>query len=626
MILGRTGSRSAFRIWAVLILALSLSVLSSQSWGACTQNSGRCSYDGYGCSSSYAEIHQVEDKICLGDRRTPSSCYSRCVTLTSTIVADMGGAYCSVDRWYVPYTTCSTQAEADSVRCALNPTAEGCVEEDVPSACEEQYEQCTALKGRWRKIASTATECASTCNTCGTADVAFRNNQIKICCDAGEAPPDSAVQCSMPVNSGTGMTWSVRADRHNEEAYSCGALTTADGEAIIENQERYQRFCEDGERYEEQPPCIEGVNCDSIPGSSSSSEGSSSSSWASEMMVLEGLYGVLDTIRDTLVKRLTPSTEQILTCLQTAGLCPGLGGGGSGDTTIVNVYGDSSALKVDTTLRTQIKPLMQDGLKNDTLTRSAVLGVGDKVDSLIDSSRKYLKRVADSVGAVNKSVENLPGGIAGSLDSAIMEGYNGVDTNGVSYGWLEAGDSLADSILGGSGYVGLNFAADSSMRDSLEALGYVCTDSNCCVGSECIEFDSQQSIEDSLNRMVSRMGDTIRQKNQDFYNDSVTSMFQEVKDSLYAFNPLGIFDSTIMSTLGASIPNSNVCPDHCSTFQVSIPFFFGMQNMTIDWGLCMGRAVFANGNVLSFLRFIIRIIVAVTCITAVMWNATRIRR
>lgn len=614
MILGRTGSRSAFRIWAVLILALSLSVLSSLSWGACVER--QCSYSNrYYCNTYYSVGIATNGQICIMTSETRGCNYS-CV----------GGNYfagqtgCTEPNVY-HYITCDTQAETDSVYCVQNPTAEGCVKEDVPASCEGQYSQCMSLGGVWTKVASTSTQCASECNLCSSSAQTITMNAVnRACCAQNKAPPDSATMCSPPVaGSGWGMSGSIFQNADGE--ISCGELTTSSGEVIAENAALYKRFCIDNDEYEERADSNE---YSSSSGGSSSSE-ESSSSWQNEMDGLAGLYGVLDTIRDTLTKRLTPATEQILTCLQNAGLCPGLGAG-KGDTTIVNVYGDSSALKVDTTLRTQIKPLMQDGLKNDTLTRSAVLGVGEKVDSLIDSSRKYLKRVADSVGAVNKSVENLPGGIAGSLDSAIMEGYNGVDTNGVSYGWLEAGDSLADSILGGSGYAGLNFAADSSMRDSLEALGYVCTDSNCCVGSECIEFDSQQSIEDSLNRMVSRMGDTIRQKNQDFYNDSVTLMFQEVKDSLYAFNPLGIFDSTIMSTLGASIPNSNVCPDHCSTFQVSIPFLFGMQNVTIDWGLCMGRAVFANGNVLSFLRFIIRIIVAVTCITAVMWNATRIRR
>ena len=129
-----------------------------------------------------------------------------------------------------------------------------------------------------------------------------------------------------------------------------------------------------------------------------------------------------------------------------------------------------------------------------------------------------------------------------------------------------------------------------------------------------------------MARYVNRMGDSINQYNKTYLEDSTTSLFQEVKDSLVAFNPLGIFDSTLLSTLGAKIPNSNTCPDHCSKFEVDIPFSFGTRHITIDYGLCLGRAVFANGNILSFLRFIIRLIIAITCISAVMWNASRIRR
>ena len=129
-----------------------------------------------------------------------------------------------------------------------------------------------------------------------------------------------------------------------------------------------------------------------------------------------------------------------------------------------------------------------------------------------------------------------------------------------------------------------------------------------------------------MARFVAAYGDTLRQKNSEFLADSVDGMFQAVKDSLKVWNPVGIFDSTVLSTLGMKIPNTNTCPEHCSKFEVDIPFMFGTQHFTIDYGLCLGRAAFANGNVLSFLRFIIRIVVAFTCISAVMWNAARVKR
>lgn len=626
-------------------LFLALLLLCTHSWGACVTMGYALTNQSNGCTRSTplsgCNVEQCDNLVGRACQNVSGGAYKYgYFTQVEDGFCQYGSTYCNMQS-----IVCQTEAERDSVNCVLNPTAEGCVEEDVPSSCEQDYYDCMRLKGQWKKISSTATSCASECNTCGSAEVAFRNNQINVCCQKGLAPPDSAVQCYMPVNSGSGMTWSVRADKHNEEAYSCGELSTADGEAIQENQERFYRFCEQGERYEEQP------DTNVAPGGGSSSSGggesseSGSHSWANEIEALGGLYGVLDTIRDTLVKRLTPATETIRDCLLNWQTCIGMTPGG--DTVIVNVNRDSSILKVDTTLRKLLAPLIDSSLKIDsaqfkTLRQldslykrglvndtdivqavnamkgdidgvdSAVKGVEDGIDSLIDSMTLYMGR--------------MPSSIVSSADSAIGEGYGGVDTSGVEFGWLGDGDSLADSIVGGSGYGGLNFAADSLLRDSLEGLGYVCTDSNCCVGSECIEFDSEASIQDSLLRQIGRYSDSVHAQNESFYKDSVKDMFQEVKDSLMRFNPLGIFDSTLMSTLGASVPNSNTCPDHCSTFAVDVPFLFGTQHIVIDWGLCMGRTALANGNVLSFLRFIIRIIVAVTCITAVMWNAARVRR
>lgn len=642
---------------AKIVSVFALLLLCTHSWGACTtffnEQCGGWNYPGEtsNCNiqtGSRCDYYTLE--TCSNITANISICNSRkFYTILSCVDkyandGDCGGrhfwrAACNI-------LSCDTQAESDSAYCALNPTADGCVEEDVPPSCQADYQQCVGLGGVWTKTASSATECASLCNTCeSSAGVNFRNTQIDICCQQGLAPPDSAVQCSFPAERGPGMTWSTRLTKAYDEGYSCGQLSTASGEAIQENQVLFKRFCLDGDRYEEQS------DTNDVGGGSSSSggEGMSSSedighSFGTELEALGGLYGVLDTIRDTLTKRLTPATEQIRDCLYNFKLCTAL------EPLQIDWTGmpqDTSMLQIDTAILKHIKPMMDSSVKLD----SAQLKVLKQLDSLykrglvndtdivqavnaikgdINDVESAVKRVQHGIDSLIDSMTlylgRMPSSIVSSIDSAIGEGYGGVDTSGVDFGWLAAGDSLADSIIGGSGYGGLNFAADSLLRDSLEGLGYVCTDSNCCVGSECIEFDSDASIQDSLLRQIGRYSDSVRAQNESFYEDSVKNMFQEVKDSLYRFNPLGMFDSTLMSTLGASIPNSNTCPDHCSTFAVDIPFLFGTQHVVIDWGLCMGRAVLANGNVLSFLRFIIRIIVAVTCITAVMWNAARVRR
>ena len=157
--------------------------------------------------------------------------------------------------------------------------------------------------------------------------------------------------------------------------------------------------------------------------------------------------------------------------------------------------------------------------------------------------------------------------------------------------------------------------------DSVERLGVEESDSTICVGSECVNFDSDRKISDSLNRYITQQGDSIRMGNQAFYRDSVDKMFQDVKDTLTKWNPFGMFDSTLMKTLGAKVPNTNTCPEHCTKFAIPVPFSFGPLNLELDWNLCHPWLVLGSKDVMSFLRFIIRVIVAVTCIGMVMQAA-----
>ena len=662
--MGRTGSHSAFRIAASLILVASLSVLSSLSWGACSycqENTGPCPHGKYqyvlvpstflcgeeNCSGHSCPATYVENGHYYSNVSEHASCNS------SGFTWDCSDHYSG--RWYQVVcnyqTECTSQAEADSVYCASNPTAEGCVEEDVPSSCEDDYNTCIGVGGQWKKISSTPTECASTCNTCGSADVSFRNRAADICCHRRKAPPDSAVQCSMPVNSGTGMTWSTRWTASHDEAYSCGDLSTADGEGISENIALYKRFCEDGDRYAEQPPCIVGVDCDSLAAISSSSQEQPNSSFSSELEGLGALYGVLDTIRDTLVNRLTPATEQILTCLQSPGLCPALQQGG--DTVIVNVNGDSSILKVDTTLRKLIAPLIDSSLKIDsaqfktlksldslykrglvndsdivTAVRAvrgeienmdssvvrAVRGVEHGVDSLIDSMRKYVNRsneIADSIagivaggfGALGDSIGYLRGDLEGYMTAGSLDGdtgsnvYDGVGVDTGGYGWLSdidrhLGESMSDSAFGGV------FPADSSGMDSSM------TDTSFFVPNE----DSlYQVLRDDVDSTRSVLADTFE------------SAFDTLSKEYLIIN----FDSLILEPLGARVPNTNTCPEQCFSFTIdgsgANQYNAWLSSTgTLDFGLCRNLPGL-NINVFLLLRLIARILVAVSCIYIALW-------
>lgn len=728
MILGTGfGSRFAFRIALIgMILTLCLCV---NSWGACTTYEDVRCYGAYTCGG-YACTFDVGCSnlkcvtyTCGGTDFVWSTGYgSKSCVVTGNICSNRSG-----------FVACDTQDEADSVFCEINPSDPSCDEDDVPDICQEQYSQCMGLGGVWEKIGSDAGGCSSTCDICNSRQQVNNLNRLnRVCCALGLAPPPQDAICvPPPVFTGYGMSTSILLDDGYETG--CGALSTADGQTIQENAELFKRFCEDGEEYVESTDSNEPGSSSSAGNSSSAGEGESASSSADAGTNCVGdeclpeIYGVLDTIRDTLIYKIGPSVKGIEDCLYSFRLCAQL------DSIKIDwskMPKDSSWLHIDTTLLKYIKPLMDSSvaldsnqlkvlknldtnmlkqmgldtamlkldsamLRNDSSTRKAIVsgdsgimkrvghvdtsvrrldssltksigtldtsltkslggidttlhgldsslnrGVRDGVDSLIDSMSKYIGRadssirgiggdgtpLGDSLGSIHGAID----GVVNSLDSSIRFGYGSADTGSGNFPWISQGESQRDSILGGgpggTGFGGLDFGGDSVWMDSMENLGYVCDGDSCCIGDKCEYFESDSMIVDSLKRHAQRLGDSVRALNDAFYRDSVDDIFTEVKDSLRAFNPLHIFDSTLLSELGASIPNSNTCPEHCSTFQVDIPFFFGTQHAVIDWGLCMGRTAFANGNVLSFLRFIIRIIVAVTCITAVMWNATRIRR
>lgn len=252
----------------------------------------------------------------------------------------------------------------------------------------------------------------------------------------------------------------------------------------------------------------------------------------------------------------------------------------------------------------------------DTATsnlRSDVLGVRDAIRDMDSSVSAGLSDVRGVLAGLE-----LGGDWMGAFDSAVAaNGGGSVDTSGI-YLPIFGGDSLADSIGSDVGIGGIDVGRDTSAMDSINGLEMVETDSTICIGNECVNVDSDKKISDSLNRYIAEQGDSIRLSNQAFYKDSVDRMFQDVKDTLNKWNPFGMFDSTLMKTLGAKVPNTNTCPEHCSKFSVPIPFSFGPLGLEFDWNLCHPWLVLGSKDVMAFLRFIIRVIVAVTCIAMVM--------
>lgn len=225
--------------------------------------------------------------------------------------------------------------------------------------------------------------------------------------------------------------------------------------------------------------------------------------------------------------------------------------------------------------------------------------------------------ISGAVSGVQGAVEGL-GSTLGSIDGK-LDGV-AVDTN-VDYGILREGNALRDTILDETGLGRISFGDDTTAYLQAESAQFDCVGDSCCVGSDCVYVGNDQQVRDSFMQVMSAYADTIRMKNEAVKQDSFTSYVSQLMDSVTSWNPLGAFDSTILSTLGSRMPNSNTCPEDCFVNDVTIPFAFGPIPLTINYGLCTPRAPLANGNVLSFLRFLIRLFVAIACVYTIMWNA-----
>ena len=269
------------------------------------------------------------------------------------------------------------------------------------------------------------------------------------------------------------------------------------------------------------------------------------------------------------------------------------------------------------------------------------------IDSLIDSSLKYWRMglgydsiyngiFKDSIKTIHDAISDIGGNIGyglgygdtasttlrgdldgvksaiASLDSSVSGGIGdivgllagtSVDTASANYGrgFVASGQRMGDSVKSalGWGYV------DTLNIDSLYARalsGY--------------KSDSiSQDVLDSLNQLGGRLNDSLVAKT-DSIKAALPSVLDSMADSLVLWAPFADFDSIIYSSIGAHIPNRAECPENCQKWTVSIPII-GLHSYTVDFGLCLGRASFAGLSVLGFLKLLIRIIVAYTCIMTI---------
>ena len=389
---------------------------------------------------------------------------------------------------------CYTACEADSLVCINNGNdwttipggtcnGKGCLDCDEKCQCEEQpgmmwngteciedttlcaEDRATCVRAGGVFNGSTNGGCCrATCDLCGNATLLrWKNLKTAQCCNQGLAPPDSIRDCRIMPSEECGMSISTLT-----------TMTTTDYECQDPNLDAQvkQRFFDQ---------CFEVASSSSESGPGSSSGGGTSSEGGNSSA---GEYGDcqecpwLDSILDTLTKTKW-NTDDIVTCLTTPNLCAGLS----------VQFPDSIKTPVfafDTAFRKYLKPLMDStlkvdslqlkallkldtnqlkllkadsaSLKNDTVTWTKFDALGNVIDTSVhsqnDTTRKWFKRIADSIGVSTDS-------LAAHIDSIIRHIPDSVLDSIVKYQQY-ATDNF-DSVLFGKGK---GFSLVDSLIDS----------------------------------------------------------------------------------------------------------------------------------------------------------------
>ena len=289
------------------------------------------------------------------------------------------------------------------------------------------------------------------------------------------------------------------------------------------------------------------------------------------------------------------------------------------------------------------------------------------VDSLIDSSVKYFKEsnqkwneyismYGDSTQKIHEEIIDLPGRNASAIGSALGYGdtatstlrgdLNGIreaieglgDTNGLGGHGGGYGDSLGryrDSInkyyisderfgeLVDSTEAAWGVDSLDARWDSSYAYG-LCNGDDCppCSDDSCMGSLSANFVQraDSIARIAGDSLEASTKRQRDSLPTFWDSTFKELKQ----YSWFGSFDSTFLANIGAKIPNSNTCPEHCFAMDVNGTYAYVGYNMHLDWKLCRPIApnVLNSLNAFDILKLLARVLTVVTCLSILMWEVS----
>lgn len=291
---------------------------------------------------------------------------------------------------------------------------------DEPDNCDSYRSQCEQANGVFSGSANNGC-CIATCNQCGALKDAVSQKQ-QMCCNQGMAPPDQARQCRVEARNTCGMNWSTFLSNDNE--FSCQSPSVS-----AEASQRYADQCFD--------------HSSSSTSNSSSSGGGSSGGDCPECPILEEILSTLSDQKGTV--------EEIYRCLSVPGMCDF--GGDSLPPWVrekmdLMIDQDSITANNTTSIDSAVRAIGDNQKRSDSATRdviregvdsivAAIASGGDSTlrraveggfstldsttDALNDSTRKWLRFIADSLGVGTDSVVAHIDSIVSRLPDSILD-------------------------------------------------------------------------------------------------------------------------------------------------------------------------------------------------------------
>lgn len=622
-----------FTFVALFLLTL---LFTSQAWGGCTTgkfgvSSSSCSFTGCFGGCSYPISRDCE--LC-GQTPSPPSGYADCYysgpwnwdfSEWCSTHASLNGATVTIS--IVCRVRCDTQAEADSIAQAQCEQSGGTWNSETKTCIEGAprdsatflalYNKCILdFEGKPHYEFNNDGNVVGYCDLCEKSEgdenseyFGYSNKYVQAyvkaakyqCCQGQGSIDKYTCLASSGGCYGANCQWNVDGGDIGQ--------SSGKGSCDLSNPVAMGLSCEDYANGNEDEQGAGGSSDSGGGGSSDSGEGTDSTGIDFEYDYNDSLHKIIDSLGAMLaIQRL---------------MLQEFTGQSGGDTIIVNVERDTiiNNLKVevsapnvyinDSVYKSQIGNL-------DTILSKIRIQLDNFDSTLRTQFLDTIKQTFNVVGLAVDSIKDFSLKLDSVLFSDLVDssGYSGgLDSVNKYMGTSNDFDSYSDSIYTAWGGDTINAGFDSSYSYGFCAPN----DTNCLIGN-----GSGLGVGDFMSGdsgVVSELGGKLKdevENEEDSLPSTWTKLWSEVKQ--YAL--FKDFEQKFYSSLGAKIPNSNVCPEHCSQFNVDIESVSWFRDVVVDYKVCTPISSLGNLNVLAFLRVILRILTIVTCLFISMWEVS----